>query len=244
MKKINNEKPIMFSSNMVKAILNGTKFQTRRVLDIPVAQGTKIHGLGNQELWDKVKRDWIFGDIDDYIKTNSEARIKERKDGGSWSWQDWYECNREIDTRYKKDNILWVREVYSTIFDDKQVGFYKADFTDEELQSRTPIKWKTPIFMPKIYSRISLLVKNVTIERLQDISPEDCLKEGIEVAQHPILNGFSLYKNYDPKSNNYWIPEKVESYKSLWESIHKKKNNKESWSNNPIVSVINFERIK
>ncbi|MFM6248165.1 MAG: hypothetical protein ACKPEQ_03265, partial [Dolichospermum sp.] len=85
---------------------------------------------------------------------------------------------------------------------------------------KTPHDKKQPgRFMYRSCSRILLEVIDVHSEQLQDISDEDAIAEGIEVAS---------YKNY------------VTEFKNLWESIY----GIDSWLNNPLVWVIQFERLE
>ena len=79
--------------------------------------------------------------------------------------------------------------------------------------------WKPSIFMFREAARIFLKVTNIRVERLQDISNKDAIAEGIDMNKSPCI-------------------EPMNAYASLWESI----NGKGSWSLNPFVWVIEFER--
>jgi hypothetical protein len=134
---------------------------------------------------------------------------------------------------------LWVREAFRYYFDADDLMDciqYRADNTlrkpdallseDEGLRysdmcdAESP--WRSPIHMPRWASRITLEVVSVRVERLQEISREDCIAEGI---QH-------TFKGYEISGLQH-------EYAALWESI----NGKGSWAANPFVWVVEFRRI-
>ena len=88
--------------------------------------------------------------------------------------------------------------------------------------------------MPRVASRINLLIKDIRVERLQDITEEDAIAEGLEYYES---EGKRYFTNYVDEPNFLGA---VNSYHSLWEKI----NGKDSWESNPWVWVIDFERIK
>jgi hypothetical protein len=95
-----------------------------------------------------------------------------------------------------------------------------------------PPKWKPSIFMRKSYSRITLEVTEVKVERLQDISKQDCIAEGL------FFNGSSysyLEKGSVPYLDSCWSAPH-QCYKNLWEGI----NGKGSWALNPWVWAYTF----
>lgn len=122
----------------------------------------------------------------------------------------------------KPGDKLWVRETFGYV--DKEVK-YRADTHNDML----PPDWKPSIHMPRNASRINLLIKNIRIERLQNISEKDCFSEGIEKP--------SQFDEYRAQLHNYKFIAKA-AFESLWKSV----NGKESWDLNPWVWVIYFER--
>ena len=129
---------------------------------------------------------------------------------------------------------LWVRESYAEL--DKNVFCYKADFKEEDQHP----KWKPPIFMPRIAAAILLEITNLRVERLQDITEEDAIGEGIlpiKVDGMIYPQWFDYCKDY---KNGYANP--VNSFRSLWNSINIKKGF--GWTTNPWVWVIEFKRIE
>lgn len=212
------ERPILFSTPMIQAILAGTKTQTRRIVKDVDALTTAI---------------------DRYNKT------------GNWTM--WYDRKviRQIRSKYNTGDILWVRETFIDLQktpvegagSEKYKGlkyWYRADNArDMEVAGR----YKPSIFMPKVACRIKLLIKNIGVERLNDISKGDAIAEGItellQSAVQLIQDGrqFFDYSN-KPELFNEGLSAK-ESYKSLWESI----NGKDSWDKNPWIWKITFDKL-
>ena len=212
-----NIKAILFSTEMVQAILEGRKTQTRRI----VKSEPKINDDTDLELipdWD--------GKYDDpltlffYYKGTKTRSI-------------YYDCQLPL---AQIGDILWVRESfqYSDELDEpfwyKQK--YKEDYTQEAFDR---IKWKPSIHMPKEAARIFLEVTNVRVERLKDISEDDAIAEGIErVSIAPFVHRFQNYL-----CNNKFIGPK-ESFKTLWMKI----NGIDSWNTNPWVWVYEFKVVE
>ena len=88
--------------------------------------------------------------------------------------------------------------------------------------------------MPKAYARIFLKVTNVRVERLQDISEEDAIAEGII----RVGDGWKDY-SYKKENDAYRYRTPKQSYETLWNSI----NGKDAWEQNPYVFVYEFERV-
>lgn len=229
---MNKERPILFSTDMVNAILGGHKTQTRRVIK---PQPTE-HWMKN-----------VY-----YHQPSGE----QYENGEQLFWLSDGEYG-EVKCPYgRPGDKLWVRETWAkycyadefgvTHYDQDMI-FYKADGTPDltivdadgfEEQDQN-IKWKPSIHMPKDASRIKLLVKNIKVERLQDISKQDAVAEGIEEVPTPV-DGLRSWKNYlGPTS--YTNP--VTSFQSLWDSINGKKETF-SWEGNPWVWVVGFENIE
>lgn len=113
---------------------------------------------------------------------------------------------------------LWVKETFC--YTDLGV-IYKADMDDADMKLfDSYLKWKPSIFMPQKLSRITLEITGIKVERIQDISLDDCWKEGI--------------------APEYGIGGKAR-FIILWDSINAKRGY--GWSVNPWVYVIEFRRI-
>lgn len=95
---------------------------------------------------------------------------------------------------------------------------------------------RSSLYMPKEACRFFLKITDIRVERLQDISEIDAIKEGIYINTKTYPN---VMMNYMTKRNIHGGFPSV-SFATLWQSI----NGKESWSRNPWVWVISFERIE
>jgi len=123
-------KPILFNTEMVKAILVGRKTQTRRV--------TKEINIVHKDDVSESHNGVVYRDDKDrlYFKHNIIEEF----------------------SKYKKGDILYVRETFSEDFGEQHRIVYKAEYKKREEPS---IKWKPSIHMPKEYARIFLKVTNV-----------------------------------------------------------------------------------
>lgn len=95
-------------------------------------------------------------------------------------------------------------------------------------------RWRPSIHMPRWASRLTLPIAAVRVERLQDISDEDAIAEGIDYYQRP--GEPRVYRDYSQPDVHYGLSP-IGSYRTLWESI----NGPGSWDANPFVWVIEFE---
>lgn len=223
------ERPILFSGPMVRAILEGRKTQTRRV----VKQDLQRLGDG----------DWYAFD---------HRGINYRVNARHTTVAAWAHLLQFCPYGQPGDR-LWVRETWQgplmdadtmeteyraspDEFHNPKYCVYAADggpapefvTLDDELVCR----WRPSIHMPRWASRILLEITGVRVERLQDISEADAIVEGIEKT----VGGFwSLYGQSDVDGT--YSPRA--SYRALWESI----NGPGSWDANPWVWVIEFKRI-
>lgn len=212
------ERGILFSAPMVRALLAGTKTQTRRTVKIQPPAGTTdvmtYHHPDPRDhfyAWDEAKKELL----EDWCAPCPYGQPGDR---------------------------LWVRETFTATRDGKTV-LYKADpaYTDmprNELGRDWP--WSPSIHMPRRASRITLEIISVRVERLQDISEADALAEGV-ARLNPAGTPFYLdYLTSDASADNYTCMEAADSYHTLWESI----NGAGSWAVNPWVWVVEFQRAR
>lgn len=200
------EKPIIFSTEMVKAILENRKFQTRMVIK-PQPDHCHRDVIGKEtpystEGWNKL------------LPQIGEKEIK-------WPWQ--------------VEDILWVRETWCmvTALNDcegkhsNQCGgidswdYYKAD--GKILPS--DFKWKPSIRMPRAAARLFLKVKDIRVERLQEITAEDIRSEGLP--------------SMGVHCSDYELA--IAEWKTHWDNLNAKRGY--GWGLNPWVWVISFERV-
>ena len=134
--------------------------------------------------------------------------------------------------KYKVGDILWARETWHPKRHSFPIGLpfeYKA--TAKEDGNPTDEPWKPSIFMPKEACRIFLKLKSIRIERLNDISENDAISEGIVMNNKPHAGWYWM-------ENVYSTDCPILAYEKLWQKI----NGKKSWSENPFVWVYEFER--
>lgn len=207
------ERPILFSGPMVRAILEGRKTQTRRV----------------------VKHQPIKGDV------------YPTKDDGIWGAQ----TERSVTSYFacphgQPGDRLWVRETWGLL--DTQpcdgperatIG-YRADGDGNAPNGRYQL-WRPSIFMPRWASRLTLEILRIRVERLQDITEDDCIDEGVP---HDGLVGYYCEEGdpNDPEDIGAHRCNWRAGYKQLWDSLNAARGH--GWDKNPWVWVIEFKRIK
>lgn len=130
---------------------------------------------------------------------------------------------------------LWVREAWrvSSAHDALPPRDIPQDVSIEYIADGRGYfdgRYRHARFMPRWAARITLEVTGIRVERLQDISDDDAIAEGIErTGRH--------WKSYGGAGRFYRSP--IRSYESLWESI----NGGGSWAANPLVWVVEFKRV-
>lgn len=214
-------RPILFSTPMVQAILEGKKTQTRRIVKPHPKQELDFFGW---ELHPKKLR-VAFGTGN---KVDSFHNFPFGQVG---------------DVLWVKETSCFVQLEHAHILlegaKDKNQMMYKASVHEDWMKfakEQFNYKWTPSIFMPKNACRIWLEITDIRIERLNDISDENAKKEGIILSEHSTEN-IDLWHRYDDGSYTF-LPQT--SFRTLWESI----NGKGSWNENPYVWVIEFERIQ
>lgn len=147
---------------------------------------------------------------------------------------------------------LWVRETWAqaTDFDyPRNHFFYRATYINGGPYDDVK-KWRPSIHMPRWASRITLEIVSIRVERLQEISEEDAIAEGIKTeigivdircyGGDPVEIKGTRYFFDSPKCDEYGYEDPVSAYAALWESI----NGPGSWDANPWVWVVEFKRIE
>jgi len=186
------ERPILFSAPMVRALLDGSKTQTRRIakpafLDFKGQSFFNVdkspYGVLGDRLWVRETHTPIFGQTCGLIEVDYKADPRER----------------------------WER-------------------MQDHLGSR---KWTPSIHMRREYSRITLEIVSVRVERLQDITEDDAIAEGVDGPMCAAAVGRA-------PSRFKLLPAAVHGYSHLWETI----NGAGSWDANPWVWAVEFRRME
>lgn len=219
-------KPILFNTEMVRAILDGRKTQTRRVVKQPPIYGEILHDV----------KGWYYID-----GTRNGYSLIPPFAPGDILWV------RETWGKLTECNVYPPYEPYHERF------IYRADLGDpDHFQAR----WHPSIHMPKEAARSFLRVNDVQVERLQDITEEDVVAEGAEPliqcskehrTYEPDGTSGDMCWNTNCCTPCYYIDK---SYGELfgeivWDSTIKKTDlPRYGWSANPWVWVITFEHDK
>lgn len=223
------ERPMIFNAEMVRAILDGRKTQTRRIVK-GVPESHNFHG-------------WVM---------SSTCAKDEGK--ACWAVGKSPLLNQPIRMHCPFGDVgdrIWVRETFQgpLIPEDELSEFlganpdkfespayceYAADggprpeYVDADDNTRHG--WRPAIYMPRWASRITLEITGVRVERLNSISQEDVQAEGME------LTGWRPTYSDPDSGGEVWTP--YDNFAQLWESIY----GEESWQANPWVWVIDFKR--
>lgn len=215
--------PILFSGDMVRAILDGRKTQTRRVMN-PQPEFLQVYDFNGKRMYDGANRRWCWNGHVGGVMEDATTSL----------------------SPYSRINVgdrLWVRETFMEVCDWNTLEplgkyIYRATHEGHEpvqldedgfrawnKDGTAKSPWRPSIHMPHEASRITLEVTNVRVERLQDISWLDAIAEGIK----------------DPKVAALRIDDEVgtvQKFRKLWDSIYSKKH---PWDSNPWVWVYEFK---
>ena len=211
-------RPLLFSTPMVKAVLNGSKNQTRRVQGLEKFNENpdwfRYDGVSNEENQPQFYEHY-FETLDVYGEPTEKYT--------------------QVKSKVKPGDIFWVRETWQiTDFlhpSDENYGYiYKASDNGREWESTEDWKWKPSIFMPKEACRIFLKVTGVRAERLQDISNEDAKNEGVKKRGNLYFDYMREIKGVSEETFFRELSPKI-SFMSLWTKI----NSVDSWKKNPWV---------
>lgn len=212
-------KKIMFNDkyNLTQAVLEGRKTQTRRI----VKTSDAFERVNPDFDWDEEDiKNWE----DDFVLRVKNMSETERK-----------ECFNYLlnHPKYKVGEIVAVAQSYNTLFEEQY------DDTLEMLDLCKSAGWSNKMFVRADLMPHQIRITDVRVERLQDISDVECLKEGIQ----KMLTGceyyqYSFYDNDKGLWNNYKTP------REAFASLINKVSRKDVWSQNPYVFVYDFELVK
>lgn len=210
------ERPILFSGPMVRAILEGSKTQTRRVI--------------------KPQPEFSFGC---WYPCKGHKKALYYADHAQFRGA----MPKEFSPYGKPGDRLWVRETWAdmaelTNGDYGRMAIYRDDNIerygneDEYVDvTAASMLWRPSTHMPRWASRITLEITGIRVERLQEISGKDVLAEGVDNGKSNPTMGIR-YENMQRMA-----------FQELWQSTY---GNRQfyAWSDNPWVFVIEFKRIE
>ena len=253
-----SDKPIIMTGESVRAILDGRKAQTRRVIKPQPIEAFD----GQWEFKDKYGK-WIGA----YNPRSGERNVKSPYQVGDRLWvkETWavgkgYDSLKPLDIQRNYITAGYPIS-YSRRYPRK---WYKADTSLVEKHGIG--KWHSPLFMPKAFARLWLEVTAVKAERLQDISEEDAIAEGVPewANKDDIANGYLLDRPLD----DYWCPTcqghglhpalganygvievecrdcdtSIKLFRNRWDALNAKRGY--PWENNDWVWAYTFKRIE
>ena len=215
-------KPILFNTEMVKAILDGRKTCARRVIK-PQPQSRLCYTYAGSHKGCIGK--WTYPNKGAHEFLGEEYKLPENLMDE--------ELRKRWNPPYHTDDILYVRETWSEAYEEGTY-IYRADDKLADLptfKKSSKLIYRPSIHMPKEAARIWLKVTNVRVERLQQITEVGIRKEGIEVDPKECVGKFDF------------ISELFFLFQRLWDSTIKKSDlDRYGWDANPWVWVIEFER--
>ena len=214
-----SERPILMNTDMVRAILEGQKTVTRRVVKLK---------YGNTHL--KMQTDKYGTRLVEVQNEEPGVTTVENPDGTTTHRL--LACI-EKEPPYKPGDILWVRETWAQ--PATHIFWYKADIPEKN------ILWRPSIHMPREAARIFLRVTDVWVERLQCLSLEQAHMEG-----QPRCNGGLAVCGGPQSCQDCEADTKnaVRWFSGIWDSTIKPADRATfGWDANPWVWVISFERI-
>lgn len=218
-------KPILFNTEMVRAILDGRKTCTRRVIK-PQPQSRLCYTYAGSHKGCIGK--WTYPNRGAHEFWGEEYKLPENiKDE---------ELSKQWNPPYHTDDILYVRETWKKA---PNGYFYYEDWLRNDIADVT--KWKPSIHMPKESARIWLKVTDVRVERLKEITEDGALREGAQGIRcdHVALGEHGCT---DCMNTGWLEPPQVE-FMQIWNSTIKKSDiDRYGWDFNPWVWVIEFER--
>ena len=220
-------KPILFSTEMVRAILDGRKTCTRRI-----CKDANEYTVPDMDFYNADRRTYAvhnFADNEQMEQLSTAERTCPICPGDILyvreTWEHFDCCCCEGDEhgncyQEPQQNIL-----------NKSYGCYMYRATDEIYGDA---RWHPSIHMPKEATRIWLRVTDVRVERLQEITVDGCHREGINIETSAVTDGETLNRKHDFS---------LEKFETLWDSTVKKSDiDRYGWDANPWVWTIEFER--
>lgn len=216
-----SERPIIFSAPMVRAILDGRKTQTRRVMNpqpVPDPHATGKH-------W------WECAAVRSMVEV-----------------EDWMQDPRDPSQCYffcpygRPSDRLWVREAWRChggreyeYQRNRNAVIYRADDDGSTRYDRTH-DWRNALFMPRWASRLLLEVVSVRVERVQEITPHDVIDEGFDDP--------SWWREFRNSDGRELIREDsaLIAFEDTWNDLNAKRGY--GWASNPWVWVIEFRRVE
>jgi len=240
------DRPIIFSADSVRAILDGRKTQTRRVVKLREFQRSDTPGY-----------DYTFRDIQlrwhDYREGGllASKRVPFHAGDRLWVKETFTPCGRGGSASTVSESTFAVLRDGTQVYRDGVIVPALPQYAEGAFSG---LKWRSPIYMPRYASRLTLAVLSVRVERVQDITEEDALAEGVPEDDDRPLPGFpcpkcggdgTIMTGYPPDYGATWIDcgacdTATKRFSLMWGAINGKRA---PWASNPWVWVIEFRKV-
>lgn len=214
--------PIIFSAPMVRALLDGSKSMTRRLLY------TKREGVANC-----ASASYLIGHPAPRGQLSAEGFPTDIGPEECWTVSPWH--------KVKCGDRLWVREGWKphSLYADmrpRDIPKTNVFYLSDPGYSPSNVRGKPSIHMPRWASRLTLIVTGTKVDRLNDISEVDAVREGCKV----ILPHCFVFDGtrYDQAGLCHSSP--ITAFSTLWDELH----GRGAWEQNPEVVAISFRVIK
>jgi hypothetical protein len=246
------DKPILFNGPMVRAIIDGRKTQTRRPL---TSRSCTVDGSAAGHIWNQLNFD--------AATTEDKSRLM-RAAVSSAAPRDTHLCARDhardtwhrVRPKIEIGDRLWVRETWAvtSLYDGMRAHEINPDgiplycgIRYAATQSRSGIADRPSIHMPRWASRLTLVVTDVRVQRLQDISEDEAKAEGLSTVSKDgklwkwgIADSDGLPGNDDFGWHwRDWKTSPLDAFAKLWDSMYAKRG--QGREENPWVCAITFD---
>lgn len=137
-------------------------------------------------------------------------------------------------SQYGIDEIVAIQQAYRETFRE---FFGEVDFTKNKLIGTAG--WTNKMFVKAELMPYHIRITDVRVERLQDISDEDCLREGVLAELDPLENGKPAYDYYFDGHGRCWYNTPRKAFAALIDKV----SGRGTWNSNPLVFVYSFELV-
>ena len=211
-------KKIMFNDkySLTQAVLNGRKTMTRRIIKCPETyKGRPVKGLritGSKDIRLAVEMLVYNEECDDFVPMY-------------------------IQPRYEIGEVIAVAQSYESLGMNPEIALNDKDGIGFYTKTKFSPGWKNKMFVRADLMPHHIRITNVRIERLQDISDEDCLAEGIEYDHKAGM----FYVRYDSvRHSRMWL---ADTPRDAFATLIDKVSGKGTWESNPFVFVYEFKLV-
>ena len=245
------ERPIIFSGEMVRAILDGRKTKTRR----PITHVKKILGgavtefqesdtpgydfimRDKRKCWNDLRKEDLlrrcpFGQVGDRLWVREAFCLEHQVEAGQPPPFDdgrpicWEFAGMESDP--DDPDSMWSQPHYRATDPTPELAYEDSD-------GEPTVRWKPSIHMPRWASRITLEITDIRVERLQEITEEEAKAEGVLPCPHPLSKDDECLDCYD-------AGEYACAFLNLWNRLYAKQ--RLGVDANPWVWVLTFRRVE